>query len=201
MLAPKVECDPVPIVPDEVLARLLKVRAGKTLEDRRDTALLRVFLDTGCRLAEVTGLRRNDVNLDDQTLRVVGKGDRVRVVTFGAKSAQVLERYDRQLEREQPDRVADPNRWLWVGRQGRMSTSGVTNVLHRMCADSGVERLHWHQLRHTFAHTWMAEGGNEGELMTLAGWRSRSMLDRYAKSAQVERAHAASWRMSLGDRV
>ena len=82
-----------------------------------------------------------------------------------------------------------------------MSTSGVTNVLHRMCDDAGVERLHWHQLRHTFAHTWLAEGGNEGDLMEIAGWRSRAMLDRYGKSAHVERAHGAHKRLSLGDRV
>ncbi len=82
-----------------------------------------------------------------------------------------------------------------------MSTSGVTDVLHRMCADAGVPRLHWHQLRHTFAHKWLAEGGNEGDLMALAGWQSRSMLDIYAKSRPSGTSHAAGRRMSLGDRV
>jgi site-specific recombinase XerD len=201
MRAPKVQSDPVPVVSDDVLSRLLKARADKTMDGRRDTAILRVFLDTGCRLAEVTNLKQSDVDVDAQTLRVVGKGGRVRHVTFGAKCAQAVERYLRLLEREQPDRVSDPDGWLWIGRQGRMSTSGLTDVLHLMCADAGVEQLHWHQLRHTFAHAWMAAGGNEGDLMSLAGWQSRAMLDRYAKSAQVERAHAASRRMSLGDRV
>ncbi|MGA7416409.1 MAG: tyrosine-type recombinase/integrase [Acidimicrobiales bacterium] len=201
MRAPKVEHDPVPIVPDDVLARLVKARAGKTLEDRRDTAIFRVFLDTGCRLSEVTNLRVSDVNLDNQTIQVLGKGNRVRHVTFGMKAAQAIERYLRLLERERPEMIAEPDSWLWVGRQGRMTTSGITDILHRMCDDAGVPRLHWHQLRHTFAHEWLAKGGNEGDLMSLAGWQSRSMLDRYAKSAQVERAHAASRRMSLGDRI
>ena len=49
MRAPKVEAPPVPVVGDAVLKKLLKARSGPTMGDRRDTALLRVFLDTGCR--------------------------------------------------------------------------------------------------------------------------------------------------------
>ncbi len=201
MRPPKVEAEPVPIVSDDVLGKLLAARSGKTLEDRRDTAMLRVFLDTGARLSEVTGLRLSDVDLNAQTLRVLGKGARIRHVSYGVKTASALDRYRRLLEREYPERVADPDGRLWIGRQGAMSTSGVTDVLHRMCADAGVPRLHWHQLRHTFAHRWLASGGGEGDLMTLAGWQSRAMLDRYGKSAQVARAQDAARRLSLGDRV
>jgi site-specific recombinase XerD len=200
MRAPKVEADPVPVVDDDVLKRLLKARAGTTLNDRRDTAILRVFMDTGCRLSEVTDLRQGDVDNSLQKLTVRGKGNRVRVVQFGAKTSAAIDKYLRQVEREWPERVGE-EQWLWVGRQGRMSTSGITNVLHRMCDDAKVPRLHWHQMRHTMAHTWLAAGGTEGDLMSQAGWQSRSMLDRYAKSAQVERAHQAAKRMSLGDRV
>jgi site-specific recombinase XerD len=200
MRAPMVNVDPVPVVDDEVLKQLIKARSGTTLGDRRDSALLRVFLDTGCRLSEVANLRQGDVDNARQTILVKGKGNRVRVVTFGAKTGTAIDRYLRQLEREMPEDIGD-ERPLWYGRQGRMSTSGITNALHRMCDDAKVGRLHWHQLRHTFAHTWLAEGGNEGDLMALAGWQSRAMLDRYAKSAQVERAHNAHKRLSLGDRV
>ena len=201
MRAPSFEREPPPIVPDDVLSRLLKSRSGKTLEHRRDKALLRTFLDTGCRLSEVTNLKMGDVDLGRQLVTVRGKGNRVRVTNFGVKTADALDGYMRQLEGERPERFDGSDSWLWIGRQGRMGTSGITDALHRMCDDAGVPQLHWHQLRHTFAHTWLAAGGNEGDLMSLAGWRSRSMLDIYAKSAQVERAHAASRRLSLGDRV
>jgi site-specific recombinase XerD len=201
MRAPRANDVPVPIVRDDVLIALIKVRSGKSFEDRRDTAILRVFLDTGCRRAEVTNLRISDIDLDNQTIEIVGKGKRTRRSVFGVKTAQSLDRYLRLLERDCPDHMADEQGYLWVGRQGHLSASGISDVLHRMCVDAGVPQLHWHQLRHTFAHQWLANGGNEGDLMSLAGWQSRSMLDRYAKSAQVERAHAAGRRMSLGDRL
>ena len=172
--APQGRGGTVPIVPDDVLARLVKARSGKTLEDRRDTALLRVFLDTGCRKSEVANLRVSDVNLDNQTIQVLGKGNKVRRVPFGMKAAQAIERYLRLLERERPDQIADPDNWLWLGRQGKLSTSGIDDILHRMCDEAGVPRLHWHQLRHTFAHEWLARGGNEGDLMSwLAGSHAR----------------------------
>ena len=108
MRAPKFERAPRPDRRRRHPGRAAQGPIGQDPEDRRDTALLRVFLDTGCRLAEVTDLRQGDVDIDDQTIGVRGKGNRVRVVTFGIKTAQALDRYLRALERDRPERVADP---------------------------------------------------------------------------------------------
>lgn len=200
MRAPNVEPPPVPVVDDDVLKKLLGVRAGTSFVDRRDTALIRFFVDTPCRLSEVTNLRQGDLDLKRQRAMVLGKGAKIRSVPLGMKASTAIDRYLRCLERERPEAVGE-DKPLWLGRQGRLSTSGVSNILHRICADAGVPQLHWHQFRHTFAHAWMAEGGNEGDLMEIGGWEDRSMLDRYGRSARVDRAHAAAKRMSLGDRV
>ena len=201
MKAPTVKRGAPPIVSDDVLTKLLKTRAGTTLGDRRDSALLRTFIDTGCRLSEVTNLAQGDVNRTHQTITVTGKGDRERTVAVGNKALLAIDRYLRQLGSERPENVGT-DKALWVGRAGgMMSTSGITDVLHRMCEDAGVARLHWHQFRHTYADAWLRSGASDSDLMDQAGWRSRSMLEVYARATRQERSHATARRLSLGDRV
>ncbi len=55
----------------------------------------------------------------------------------------------------------------------------------------GIRQFHPHQFRHSFAHAWLADGREEGDLVRLASWSSRDMLQRYGATAAVERAHDA----------
>jgi integrase len=79
-----------------------------------------------------------------------------------------------------------------------MSADGVRWRLEVLGQVAGVEDLHPHALRHTFAHRWLANGGQECDLMHLDGWRSDSMLQVYARTTAFERAHDAHRRMGLG---
>jgi site-specific recombinase XerD len=59
---------------------------------------------------------------------------------------------------------------LWLRRQGGMTPSGVAQVLDRRADEAGVSDVHPHRFRHTFAHSWLSSGGQETDLMRLAGW-------------------------------
>ncbi len=196
---PVIPEQPVPVLGHDALAGLLKTCAGSDLVSRRDTAIIALFIDTGIRLAEMARLKTTDLDLKVREAFVLGKGRRPRAVKFGRTTAQDLDRYLRV-------RVKSPNADLpdlWLAEKGRgtLTRNGIYQMIARRGKQAGIKGLHPHQMRHTFAHLFLAEGGSEGDLMSLSGWKSRQMLDRYGASTRAERALAAYDKVSIRDKL
>lgn len=189
----------VPVPNADSLRTLLNECSGPSFDDRRDNAIIRLFADTGCRCGEVAGLGLDDLDFAENTVLVLGKGRRPRSTPFGDKTRTAIRKYLRV--RAKHPKAVNGQPALWLGRMGPMTDHGIRQMLERRAASAGIEHIHPHMLRHWFAHNWLANGGQEQDLMMLAGWRSRQMLDRYGKSVADERAKDAHRRARLGDQL
>jgi integrase/recombinase XerC len=196
MKPPTVPEQPVPVLRKEHLGALLKDCQGRDFINRRDLAILYIFMDSGIRRAELVGLTVDDLDLDLREIRVLGKGRRARVVTIGRRAAVAIDRYLRV--RAQQKWADSPALWLAEKNKGALGPAGIRQMLERRAEAVGIPKLYPHMLRHSWAH-YAKQNLSEEELMRLAGWRSRQMVDRYAASLADERAREAGKRRPLGD--
>lgn len=197
MEPPTVEEKLIPVIPNETLAALLESCRGKGFVQRRDMAILRLFMASGLRLAELGGMTVLALNLGARTA-VVGydtaKGRRERSVRFDAGTAVALDRWLRV--RKADKHAGSPQLWLAERGRGQLTVSGIYQMVERRGLAVGAD-LNPHMFRHTWAHLYRLRGGEVGDLMELAGWRSDAMARRYGKSAAGERAMTAYDRVDV----
>ncbi|MBW3093617.1 tyrosine recombinase XerC [Bifidobacterium sp. 82T10] len=146
--------------------------------DLRDAAIMETLYATGIRVAELVGLDVNDLDFSHRTLKVTGKGNKQRVVPFGAPAAAALIAW---LERGRPQVIAAAGeRALFLGARGRrIDQRVVRGVVHRLAREAGVPDISPHALRHSAATHLLDGGADLREVQEMLGHSSLKTTQRY----------------------
>ena len=161
-------------------------------EGYRDMVIMLLLLDTGLRVNELIGLKIDDVWLEEGIIKVLGKGSKERLVPIGKQIRKLLWRYISQY-RPEPARPNLANLFLtWDGRP--LSKNRVDSIMKhygKMAGLTGI-RCSPHTLRHTFAISYLRNGGDVFSLQKILGHSSLEMTRRYCELADVDikKAHA-----------
>jgi integrase/recombinase XerC/integrase/recombinase XerD len=170
----------VPFRPEQV-RDMLTVNPPTDLVLARNRAIILVFLDTGLRVSEMTGIQLADVDIDRATIKVMGKGSRERIVAIGKHAQMALLKYVMMRHDTQP--------CLWVNRYSRPMTKwGISQMIAdtgRRAEVTGV-RCSSHTFRHTSGTMAMRNGASEREVQLLLGHKTRKMTQHYTATLTSE---------------
>jgi site-specific recombinase XerD len=146
------------VMPNEAVADLITAPDGEDPAALRDRAILETLYAAGVRVSELAGMDVRDLDLDEGTLRVTGKGNKQRIALIGGPAARALAAYLREGRPKLADGRAEPA--LFLNRDGgRLSVRAVQIMVRRYGAAAGIDgKTHPHLLRHTFA-THLLDGG------------------------------------------
>jgi len=168
-------------------------RAARAAQDsatvlllQRDRAILELLYASGLRVSELTGLNMDDVDRKERMLRVLGKGNKERIIPYGSKAEEALERYwpirAKLLARV---RRGGDARAVFLSHEGRrMGNRSVARVVKKYVRLMNINGdLHPHSLRHAFASHLLADGADLRAIQELLGHSSLSTTQRYTHAS------------------
>ncbi len=173
------------VISQEQAAKLLDQPFPNSAAGLRDHAALEVLYGCGLRVSELVGLDERDVFLGEEVLRVFGKGAKERVVPIIGAAARALGTYLREGRGELVGRRPTSAVFLNV-RGDRISRQSIHAIVERYGRVAGIDGLHPHTLRHSFA-THLLEGGADLRVVQeLLGHASISTTQLYT---HLDRSH------------
>jgi site-specific recombinase XerD len=177
---PKVEMNPLSSAEvRQVLASL----DSKSVNGRRSAAIVALLYDTGMRAGELVGMQLADVHFDTGEISVIGKGEKQRIVVAGRMALRTLRRY---LEIRHGGIGRNEDRVFTNSTGMPMTTGDIGHIFRRLRRRCGVERLHAHLLRHSFAVQFLRNGGDVLTLQRLLGHSSIATTNMYVTLTSVD---------------
>lgn len=154
-----------PFTSDELRALLRASRPNP-----RDHAIVSLLIDTGIRASELCMLRRDDVLLDQSLLLVHGKGGKDRVVPMSVKCAKVVAKWISKGD----------GAYVFSSTQSaHLTRHALYKIIRRIADRAGVPGAYCHRFRHTFALTYLRNGGSALVLQKLLGHSTLTMTTAY----------------------
>ncbi len=163
-------------------AAMIEVPKGDTLKGLRDRAILELLYASGLRVSELIGLNEDEIDLRQETVRVLGKGNKERIVPFGSYAAEALREY---LSKKKSLRitVAEKNGNLpaFISLRGhRLTSRDVQRLVARVRLKlATTRRVTPHTLRHSFATHLLERGADLRSIQEMLGHESLSTTQKY----------------------
>ena len=172
---------PVTLSVDEIsfLLDSIKINDLPTPYPHRDKAIFELMYATGIRCSELTGIKLSDISFDEKIIKILGKGNKERIVLFGAKAAKMLEKY---LTIERPEQLKDPQQpYLFLNYAGQqLTTRSVQRIFEMFRHFLKIDRiLTPHKVRHSFATHMLHEGVDLRIIQELLGHKTLSTTEIY----------------------
>lgn len=176
---PKATKKVINILSDDEKQQILNSYSEKTELQLRNKCIVALMMDSGLRRNEVIHLQYDDVQIPYNYIRIYGKGQKERIVPIGQTTKKLLIKYINK--RSTPD--IDTRR-LFIDKDKKPITeNAIKMIFQRLKKKTGIERLHPHMLRHTFATDYLINGGDLFSLQQILGHTSLEMVKKYSHLA------------------
>ncbi len=174
------------VLSSEEVERLLALRAATNPQALRDHAMLEVLYASGLRVSELVGLRLADLDLSVGVVRILGKGDKERLVPLGEVAVASLRAYLAHGRPRLEKRLAYP--YVFLGRHGRgLTRQTFWQLLKRYVGAAGItKRVTPHTLRHSFATHLLERGADLRSVQLMLGHADIGTTQIYT---HLSRAH------------
>ena len=160
--------------------RLLDSITTDSLLGIRNRAIFETMYSSGIRISELSGLDTGDVDLTGRVVRVLGKGNKERIVPIGRTCAEMIGRYRKRLFTETAIRPDEEGPLFLNKNKGRLSTRSIARILDNICRQIGLPMsVSPHAMRHSFATHMLDAGADLRVVQELLGHQNLSTTQRY----------------------